>query len=79
MKSENWPLDLTACNSSTRVSLLHGFVAKAWLGLRENEWKRGFKLNLKQDQRHIVEESHTQFWDHVQNAMGAEIFLVGSR
>ena len=40
MKSENWPLDLTACNSSTRVSLLHGFVAKAWLGLRENERKR---------------------------------------
>ena len=31
------------------------------LDIRENEWKRGFKLNLKQDQRHIVEESHTQF------------------
>lgn len=29
--------------------------------IRENEWKRGFKLNLKQDQRHRVEESHPQF------------------
>ena len=47
MKSENWPLDLTACNSSTRVSLLHGFVAKAWLGLRENERKRLEKKKKK--------------------------------